>query len=49
MKKAEEAECGDLNLNKTPEEMEEVLAKVDAALGKVEDELATHTEGKEKA
>lgn len=48
LQKAEEAEHGDLNLNKTPEEMEEVLGKVDAALGRVEEELATHSEGKEE-
>lgn len=47
LQKAEEAEHGDLNLNKAPEEMEEVLRQVDAALGRVEEELATHTDGKE--
>lgn len=43
LEKAAEAEHGELNLNKTPEEMEEVMKKVDLALGRVEEELATHT------
>lgn len=53
LEKAAAAEHGDLNLNKTPEEMEEVIRKVDLALGRVEEELAAHTGGeqveKEKA
>ncbi|KAK8385619.1 hypothetical protein O3P69_016415 [Scylla paramamosain] len=43
LEKASAAEHGDQNLNKTAEEMEEVIKKFDLALGRVEEELATHT------
>ncbi|KAG0727302.1 Ganglioside-induced differentiation-associated protein 1 [Chionoecetes opilio] len=43
LEKAAAAEHGNLNLNKTPEEMDDVLKKFDVALGRVEEELATHT------
>lgn len=43
--KALEAQEGDQNLCKTAEEMEEVLGRFDVALGRAEEELATHTEG----
>ena len=48
LEKAAAAEHGDLNLNKTPEEMKEVMKKVDLALGRAEEELATHAEGEEE-
>nr|XP_045625245.1 ganglioside-induced differentiation-associated protein 1-like [Procambarus clarkii] len=46
MEKAAAAEHGSLNLNKTREEMDEVLQEFDSVLQKVEDELSSHTEGK---
>lgn len=44
LEKASAAQHGDQNLNKTAEEMEEVMKKFDEALGRAEEELATHTQ-----
>lgn len=46
LEKAANVEHGALNINKTREEMDELLLEVDSALGNVEEELSLHTEGK---
>lgn len=45
LQKAEDAEKGALNLNKTREEVEEVLKKVDDTLQEVEDQLSLNLPG----